>query len=437
MQKIFTLFFFLHFLFFTPFSSQTVLQSRKAFYSMGEDRLKHAEILRDFYTDESPDSLYSIGSFLIRSGIKAENMAWLNYGKLIISAYYCTHGKAEISLENLKDCRNYYESKRDLEKLADAQNTTGLALLYQLKNKEAIHWFLKSLQTAQQLPEESESYMAQMNLAEAFYRLEDFASAEKEMQSFIARVKRRQLNKGLRKAYDMMGRICFATERVEEGVDFYRRSLHLAYKNGDKLGLSFAKNNMAIAYFQLGEEEKAKKAFEEGLRLRKEINNPATICESYFNLGEYAFYKENYPLAIAYYDSCVKLSAANELPAEQADALLRIAECYKLSGDFDQAYAFMEKHALVQQEVLSKTKKDAYLLSEDLEVFRTGEEELWQRIRERTLEERIRKAEFNVRLLFAVTLAVCLFSAFYAVGTKRKRADKKNTGKEPFSEKPE
>lgn len=392
------------------YTQSSVWEARKAFYSGKKDLLKHAAFLRDFYLDESPDSIYAIGSFLIKTGITQENLAYVNYGKHIISRYYFEHGKTDVSLRNLRECRVYYERKRDLENLADAQNMTGLAYMYRQQEKEAVHWFLESLKTAQKLPEDSESYMAQFNLSEAFYRLEDYTSAEKELSSFIDKVKRQKLDKGLRRAYDLMGKICFATERAADGLDYYLKSVKLAYKNGDKLGLSFAKNDLAIAYFQLGEATKAKQAFEHGLQLRREINKPAQVCESYFNLGECYYSEENYPVAIAYYDSCAKLAADNSLLTEQADALERMGECYKLNGQFERACELLEQFASVQRAVLSQSKKDAFHLSEDLENFRPGEQQIRQRERERKLQERIAKAESTSGWMLVLSIVVCLLA---------------------------
>ncbi|MCE3294345.1 MAG: Tetratricopeptide 1 repeat-containing protein [Crocinitomicaceae bacterium] len=416
-------------LFTTLSFSQTVSETRRLFYGTDKDRLKHAEILRDFYLDESPDSIYAIGSFLIKTGIRQENLAYLNYGKHIISRFYFEHGKAEISLQNLGECMVYYERKGDPKNLADAQNMTGLAYMYRLGEKEAIHWFRKSLETARELPEESEAYMAQFNMAEAFYRLEDYDSAEKELLSYFDKVKRNKLNKGLRRAYDLLGKICMASGREKEGLKYYLKSVDLAWQNGDKLGLSFAHNNLAIAYFQLDKPDKAREAFEKSLHLRKAINKPAQVCESYFNLGEYYYSVENYPQAIAYYDSCTYLAEQNNLLVEQADALGRIGECYRKSKNFEQACVYLERHAAVQQQVLSQSKKDAHTLVEDLQDFQPGEQQLRQNMRERKLQQRIATAEFNSKLMLGLTLGFCLFFAWVLWKQKRKADDAANTQK--------
>lgn len=402
-------------------NAQLISEVRKSFYSSEKNRLKNAEILRDFYLDESPDSIYNIGSFLFRKGFEKENLNEINYGKLIISSYYYEHGKSEVSIQNLRDCILFYERKHDLEKLADAQNMMGLALMYQLKNKEAISWFLKSLKNAQNLPEDNESYMAQINMVEAFYRLEQYDSAEKELEAFIAKVQKRNLNKGLRKAYQLKAKICFATDRIEEGVQFSEKSLALAYQNGDKLGLSFAKNDMAIAYFQKGDENAARLAFEQSLNLRKELGNFPIICESYFNLGEFYYFKEMYPKAIQYYDSSYNLGLKNNLLNEQVDALERIGECYSKLNQTEKAYQFMAQFALSQRKLISQIKKDDTQIEDDLKEFRNSEQEMNQSIRERELVKRIEKAEFNSKIMLGLTILICSLALFFTWKSKSKK----------------
>lgn len=399
--------------------TQSLPTTRKAFYSNEKDRAKNALILRDYYLDESPDSIYPLGSFLIHEGLRHENLAWVNLGKLIISSYYYEHGKPEISIENLSACLTYYERKRDWERLADAQNMMGLALMFQLKNKEAVHWFLKSLQTADKLDVENESYMAQINMVEAFYRLERYNSAEKELWSFISKVKKQHLDKGLRKAYQLMGKIYFSSERLVKGIEFYQKSLHLAYQNGDKLGLSFANNEMAIAYFQQGKIGKAEDFFKKSLKLRKEINNPSVICESYFNLGEFYFFKEDYPTAIAYYDSSNMLAAKNNFLNEQVDALGRVGECYHMMKQDGQAYDYLSQQLIVQHQMLKKSQEDTYSISENYHQYREDEKKLEQKIRERELQSRIDKEEKRRYILLLTVVVLAAIFLFLFLKTRK------------------
>lgn len=387
--------------------AQLVKNVRKEFYSSSKNRLKNAIFLRDHYLDEAPDSIYSLGKFLIQEGINSENKSWLNYGKMVISSYYYEHGKPELSISNLKACSNYYHRKRDYEKLADVENMMGLALMFQNNNSEAITWFQKSLNTAGKLVH-NESYMALINWSEALFRLEKYELATKKVDEFITLVQKQNLKKGLRKAYDIKGKIAFALNDLDSGVSFYKKSKDLAYENGDKLGLSFALNNMAIAYFQIGDEINAKQAFETSLKLRKELNNPTVICESYFNLGEYAFYKVDYQLAKLYYDSSYHLAQKFNLLNEQTDAISRLGECLSLLNNYKEAFHLVQEQANIQTQLIKKAKDEAYRISEEFRLFQENERLYQQNERERTLQKRIDNLQKNHVVLLVINVLICL-----------------------------
>lgn len=401
------------------FGQKLIPQLRKEFYSTSANRIENAIKLRDFYLDESPDSIFNIGSFLINQGIKSEDLSFLNFGKLIISSYYNKKGKTEISRENLTSCILYYEKRKDYEMLADAQNLMGVACFHEQHTKEAINWFLKSLKSADLIIEEHQSYMAQINMVEAFIRLKDYESAEKEAYSFLDKVKQQKLNKGIRRAYDMLAKICFATEKIEEGIKFYQKSLDLALENGDKLGLSFAHNNIAIAYFEMGDLQKTLENFNIALKYRKEINNPNLISESYFNLGEYYFYTEKYDDAISQYMQAKKVAEKFNLIKENTDATQRLAECLELKGDFKSAYQISLDFANLQSELNLKIKSDDAKINENYSDFKENEQKITQKIRENTLEERLKKSiQLNWIL---VILFISLYSILSYLFFNRKR----------------
>ena len=421
MKFILPLFFII--LFGLNFQSQENLNSiRHEFYSNEESRIQNAYKLRDFYLDESPDSIYNIGSFLINEGIQKEQTSWLNFGKLIISSYYNKKGKTKISKENLQACIQFYQRKKDFELLADAQNLMGVACMFESQNREAINWFLKSLQSAQNLDADNQSYMAHLNMSEAFLRLENYDSAEKEANSFIQKVKKQKLNKGLRKGYYLLARIYFATDRKKESFSLLEKCLNLAYENGDKLGLSLAINNIAVAYVEDGNLEKAETYFLKALKLRIELNEPSFICESYYNLGELNYLKENFDEAISYYSKSRDLAQKNNLIKENADAVKSIGECFEMKNDFKSAYLNFVDYNLLQEELISQLKKDDTKIDENYSKFKEKEFLLNQKKREDALQKRVNSANNLALIMFVLTVLILGFVLFSKISSKSKNS---------------
>ncbi len=405
------------------FRSQENLNSiRHEFYSNEENRIQNAIKLRDFYLDESPDSIYNIGSYLINEGIQKEQASWLNFGKLIISSFYNKKGKTKISKENLQACIKYYNRKRDFELLADAQNLMGVACMFETQNREAINWFLKSLQSAQNLDTDNQSFMAHLNMSEAFLRLENYDSAEKEANSFLQKVKKQKLNKGLRKGYYLLSRIYFATERNKESFVLLEKCLNLAYENGDKLGLTLAINNIAIAYIEDGNLEKAESYFRKALKLRLEINDPSLISESYYNLGELNYLKEHYDEAINYYEKSKEIAHKSNLLKENADAIKSIGECFEMKNDYKAAYLNFVEYNLLQEELISQLKKDDAKIDENYSKFKEKEFLLDQKKREDVLTKRVDSANNLGLIMFVLTILILGFVLFSKISTKSKNS---------------
>ena len=166
MRKInLTILVFFYVLFLNVSLAFNLKETRYQFYNFDENKLLHAEILRSYFIDEAPDSIFNIGNHLILEGINSENSAWLNFGKLLISSYYTKKGKTEYSKIYLQECIHYYERKKDYLKLSDALNLYGLMYYYIGNSKLAIQSFQKSLDFAAKLPDEEEAFTSLVSLS--------------------------------------------------------------------------------------------------------------------------------------------------------------------------------------------------------------------------------------------------------------------------------
>jgi tetratricopeptide (TPR) repeat protein len=381
-----------------------VSELRQNFYSSTENLIPNGMKLRAFYLDESPDSIYNLGSRFIYVGIKKENSEFLNYGKLILAGYYNKKGKVKISQQNLEDCISHYKKKENFEFLADAYNLYGLSKIIEGVPSKSVNYFGKSLFYSNLLGEESEQYMAQINLAEAYIQLEKYEKAEIEIQSFLRKVTKRNLKRGERKGIEALAKLYFLTDRTKQGILLYEKALKLAFEIGDKLGLSIAYTNSAIAYFEVGNLELTQRHFEKSLALRKEINNPALISEAYFNMGEFYFYNENYGKAKTFYAKGDSISSKHDLKQSRIDHLERIAACHEKSNNLKEAYSTAVLVSSLQKEQSTKSKKSAEKL--DLEIKEKENHELLflQKLREDQLVKRNEELKSNFLILFVVSI---------------------------------
>ena len=162
----------------------------KKLHSQPEKLYENAEKLRFIYTGSSVDSLYSLGNYTLESGIENDNYPLIVLGKLILGNYYAKVGKAEVGQVYLQQCILYYKRKNDMANLADAENLMGLSYLNSNNHPKAIDYFIRSYESSKNLPDDNESFQAQINLAEVYLRDGQYDLAEAEALSYLDRVKK-------------------------------------------------------------------------------------------------------------------------------------------------------------------------------------------------------------------------------------------------------
>jgi len=324
--------------------SQSVNKLTNQLYGSAENRLMAAIKLVDIYTDTNPDSLFSIGQYLVNTGLDSENEALTVYGKLILAGIYTTNGKTEQSLAFLKECENYYTKKQDLEKLASTQNKIGINYVYKTEYKIAANWFVKSIKTAEKLGEDNQSYMGQLNLCEVYIRQGKLNLAEAEMMSFLQKVKSQKLENGQRKAYNYLTKIYLQKGDLSLATKYAVKALNLALMNNDVSGRANAYTNIAIVYFETNEPNLALENFKKALAVRLKLNQPKGISESYYNIGDWYFYTEDLKSALVYYHKSLEIAEISDLLNEKADAYDRIAATYKSMRNFEKAEEYLSKY---------------------------------------------------------------------------------------------
>lgn len=385
------------------------------------NKVEIASKLREIYQDESIDSLFGIGKFMLKEGINQDNQSWIIYGKLLMGNYYTHKIKPKLGLDYLQQCEKYYSKRQDYLVLADVQNLIGLNYLYLTEYDQAANYFVKSLNTAEELGPDHELYMGQLNLAEVYIRRGKYDMAESEGLSYLDKSKQKGLLQGQRKAYDVLTKIAIQQGDFEKAKTYAQQSFELSSKQHSKAGRANSYTNLAITYFESGEDQLALENFQKALTLRLETKEPRLISEGYFNLGEWHFYLERYKDAIPFYEKSLQVALENDLLVEISDAHNQLAACYKALGDHKKALQSMEEYVakikLIQRNNQNKDadfQRIAYEL--DVEERMLEQKKREDKINERVLEEQDR-ARFIVIGFSIIGIAFLVYFIFQRLNT--------------------
>lgn len=328
----------------------------KQLYTSKESKLQAAIELREIYLDTEPDSILSIGTYLVNEGLNNNHPDYVAYGKLLLSIVYNSRSKTDLALRYLFDAEKYYLRKEDHERLSDVQNQLGITYIYKTDYEAALSWFIKSIKSGEMLGADNESYMGQINLSEVYIRQGKYDLAEAEVFSFLEKVKKQGLEDGERKAYTYLTKIYLAKGDLKLASQYANKTLEYSLRLDSKHGKANAYNNMAIVYFELGEPDLALEHFYKALKIREELRTPKGISESYYNLGDWHFYMENLPEALKFYQTSLEIATKAELIVEQSDAYERLAQTYELLGDWKKTAEFQKKYIQSIKKVHNQNK---------------------------------------------------------------------------------
>jgi tetratricopeptide (TPR) repeat protein len=95
--------------------------------------------------------------------------------------------------------------------------------------------------------------------------------------------------------------------KCEEALTYYKKSLVIREKLGNKKAIASSLNSMADAYRKLSDFPKALECALRGLKLREELNDAKTICKICITIGVIYKDMEEYDLALSYQHRAFKL----------------------------------------------------------------------------------------------------------------------------------
>lgn len=380
-------------------------------YHSKESKIQAAIELREVYLDTEPDSILSIGQYLVNEGLNNNQPDFVAYGKLLLAIVYNARSKTDLALRYLRDAERYYAKQEDYERLSDVQNQMGIVYIYKTDYDSALSWFIKSIKSGELLGEDNESYMGQLNLSEVYIRQGKYDLAEAEVFSFLEKVKKQHLEHGERKAYTYLTKIYLAKGDLKLASQYANKTLAYSLRLESKQGKANAYNNMAIVYFELGEPDLALEHFKKALEIRLFLRAPKGISESYYNLGDWHFYMERIPEALTFYQMSLDVAQQAGLIVEQSDAFERLAQSYELLGDWKKTAEFQKKY-IESIKLVNKQNKEkemdfervAYELDrlEQLALQKRREDTILQRVEDEQGKGKIVVMSFSVAFVLLV-----------------------------------
>ena len=279
----------------------------------------------------------------------------------ILGIYEVRKGDFNNGVVLLKAAKNYSLSMQDLELLTSDMNELGNAYFLKGDFKTAEFYYKTSLDIGEDSPNETDAFLALVNLARIHILQKKYSEAKQELEKYIFLATKNEKWEAVANAYAVFADLALEQDNYELAKLYCEKSFSAANKTMKSYFYLNALTNKALVYFLSNEKKQALELFKKILRDRKTENIPHKIFEAYFNLASY-FVESDKNLSEKYSDSCLQLAKKQGLLGLELEAIEFKIEELKLM-EFKEAKAKLE---IKIRELENNNKKERDKLSGEL-----------------------------------------------------------------------
>lgn len=279
----------------------------------------------------------------------------------ILGIYEVRKGDFNNGIVLLKAAKNYSLSMQDLELLTSDMNELGNAYFLKGDFKTAEFYYKTSLDIGEDSPNETDAFLALVNLARIHILQKKYSEAKQELEKYIFLATKNEKWEAVANAYAVFADLALEQKNYKSAKLYCEKSFSAANKTIKSYFYLNALTNKALVYFLSNEKKQALELFQKILRDRKTENIPHKIFEAYFNLASY-FADSDKNLSEKYSDSCLQLAKKQGLLGLELEAIEFKIEELKLM-EFKEAKAKLE---LKIRELENNNKKERDKLSSEL-----------------------------------------------------------------------
>jgi len=225
----------------------------------------------------------------------------------ILGIYEVRKGDFSNGIVLLKAAKNYSLSMQDLELLTSDMNELGNAYFLKGDYKTAEFYYKTSLDIGEDSPNETDVFLALVNLARIHILQKKYSEAKQELEKYIFLATKNEKWEAVANAYAVFADLALREENYGLAKLYCEKSFSASNKTIKSYFYLNSLTNKALVYFLSNEKKQALELFQKILRARKTENIPYKIFEAYFNLASY-FMDSDKKLSENYSDSCLQLA---------------------------------------------------------------------------------------------------------------------------------
>ncbi|MBU2938840.1 tetratricopeptide repeat protein [Lacinutrix sp. C3R15] len=317
----------------------------------------------------SKDSL-AIEAYNRAIAIQTERKDWnqvarINYNKGLI--YFGQSDYIKANAQNVK-ALDVFKKEKDSFLMAVVLNSIGINQMYQSLYPEAIDSYLKASKIHEQTNTTNTDRYAGIltNIGLLYYRLEKNKEALKYFNKSLETNKKLNSKIGIANALTNIGNVYDDIKQPEKAINYYKESLAIMQSIHNKYGIASALTNTGIAYINLKEYDKALTYLKDTKVLFEELDNSNNLAIVYQSIGTAYFKsalqsenkKENYLKAKNNFENALKYSKKTQSIERQASALEKLGQVNAKLNNYKIAYTNQTEAKKLKDSFMSSEKKE-------------------------------------------------------------------------------
>ncbi len=291
-----------------------------------------------------------------------------NYKLGIVKSYYAS-GHAYFKLNQFDNASlkffqgiNYIQ-KNDLTskvyKERELKLFQSIGSIYDLTYgfDEAINFFNKALDIANQINSASHIAVLNYNIGLTYYKLDDYNQAEDHLNIALQLYEELGDQGSLAETYNLFGILRKRQQKFREAQKYFLQALRISNDNSvyDEKR-SWYVSNLGGTYLEQDQFDSAKYFYNQALLISQKLNDTERLKWLNNNLGDVYLKEKDWYRAIEFYKKSMEFSHQGSFDYEFMRSSKNISEAYEGLGDFQKAFSFNDLY-LQQVESLQGAKE--------------------------------------------------------------------------------
>jgi tetratricopeptide (TPR) repeat protein len=320
-----------------------------------------AHELWEYYLLNNTDSLKQLAIETQEFGTQKNSEPLRIFAKRILGCYLVRKGDFTNGEKELKIALNYHRKNGNLANVTEELNELGISNFLKGDFHSAESFFMLSIKSGKESPQEKHAFLAKLNLAKTYDKLDLKEKAKATANEYLEECKKLNKMESVASAYGLLSDLALYEKKIELSEEYLLKSLNASKSTNNNSLKAQIHSNFGAFYAAKEDFEKAKDHFNQALELRLKSNYTKGILESYYNLGSVEYVENNFSAAETFYLKGLGLATEFNLFSDQIDFLEVLVEIQKEKKDKDKEIEYYQQYIDVkskQAEFLIKNKEE-------------------------------------------------------------------------------